>query len=68
MLLLSVYFIGLLLETIFYLYTAKTGIFFQRIWVVTFMIADIVGLANYILIISVAKEMHTHYLVKIEQD
>ena len=62
LLLLLVYFTALIMVSVFYLITVETGIYYQRIWLMTFILADISGFANYILIIVVAKEMYKHYV------
>ena len=55
------YFVALALIANFFLVTALTGKFYDRLWLWTFMLATIAGLSNYILIMIVAKHMYIYY-------
>ena len=56
-----VYFFAMGLIANFFVLNAVTGLFLQKLWLLTFMLATVAGFANYILIIIVAKEMYIHY-------
>ena len=68
LLLVIAYFLALSLLAGIFLVSWWSGVFLQRFLLLTFMFASTVGLANYIFIILVAKEMYVHYLEKKRQE
>ena len=55
-----IYFISMGLIATFFTITAKTGVFYSRLWLWTFVLATFTGFANYILIIIVAMQMFVY--------
>ena len=59
-----IYFISMGLIATFFTITAKTGVFYSRLWLWTFVLATFAGFANYILIIIVAMQMFVYSMAE----